>query len=76
MAPPWKLAWSVSGAPILASASRMASVASDSENPSARLNEMVEAANWPWWFTPSGVLVGVTRAKAESGTCRPLPVTT
>ncbi|MCY1240475.1 hypothetical protein D9M72_533270 [compost metagenome] len=54
----------------------IASVACDSDMPSARLNEIVEAANWPWWFTPSGVLVGVTRANAASGTRLPLPVTT
>ncbi len=53
-----------------------ASVACDSETPSARLKEMVEAANWPWWLTPSGVLVGAKRANADSGTRLPPPVTT
>ena len=28
----------------------------ESDTPSGRLKEMVEAANWPWWFTESGAL--------------------
>ncbi|MNN63428.1 hypothetical protein D3C81_1788070 [compost metagenome] len=76
LAPPWKLARSVSGTPMRAISRLIASVACDSEVPSARLNEIVDAANCPWWFTPSGVLVGTTRANADSGTRLPLPVTT
>ena len=33
-------------------------VAVDSDAPGARLNEIVLAANCPWWLTASAVLVG------------------
>jgi hypothetical protein len=45
----------------------MDAVASDSDLPGGRLNEMVEATNWLWWFTESGVLPGPNLATAESG---------
>ena len=48
----------VEGTPIRVSASSIASVACPSEVPSGKLNEMVDATNWDWWFTPSEVLVG------------------
>ena len=35
------------------------------------MNEMVEAANWPWWLTDREVLVGSQRAIAASGTRAP-----
>jgi len=34
--------------------SLMIADACDSDTPSGRLKEMVEAANWPWWLTDSG----------------------
>ena len=43
--------------PIRVMVSPIAAVAVESETPSGRLNEIVDAANWPWWFTDSGVLV-------------------
>ena len=55
---PWKLPCTLVGTPIRSMASCTARVASDRDTPAGRLNEMVEAANWLWWFTPSGVLVG------------------
>ena len=44
-------------------ASSMTCVARSRVTPGARLNEMVTAANWPWWLTASGTL------KARSGQC-------
>src|ERR1700746_2213738 len=45
----------------------MISVTSDSDLPGGRLNEIVDATNWLWWFTASGVLPGPKLAIAESG---------
>jgi hypothetical protein len=55
---PWKLPRTVSGTPIRSIAFSIARVAVDSETSAARLNEIVDATNNPWWLTPSGVLVG------------------
>ena len=55
---PWNVPRTVVGTPIRASVSSTARVACDSETSGARLNEIVDATNWPWWLTPSGVLVG------------------
>ena len=55
---PWKVPCTLVGTPISSSVWRTEAVASESDTPCGRLNEMVEAANCPWWFTPSGVLVG------------------
>ncbi len=55
---PWKLPCTVVGTPMRFMASWICCVAADSEAPGARLNESVLAANWPWWLTASGVLVG------------------
>jgi hypothetical protein len=49
----------VGGTPMRDIVASMARVASDSDTPSGRLNEMVDAANCPWWFTASGVLVAL-----------------
>ena len=46
------------GSPICSSAPLTASVACDRDTPTGRLKDMVEAANWLWWVTLSGVLVG------------------
>ena len=54
---PWKLPTIEVGMPISAIDRSIAAVACDSEYPSCRLKVTVAAANWPWWFTESGVLV-------------------
>ena len=54
---PWKEPTTLAGTPIFAIVCSMASPASESATPSGRLNEIGEAANWPWWFTESGVLL-------------------
>jgi hypothetical protein len=45
----------------------MASTASPSATPGARLNETVVAGNWPWCVTASAVVPGSMRVKAASG---------
>src|SRR5471032_939497 len=45
----------------------MAAVASERDLPGGRLNEIVDATNWLWWFTDNGVLPGPNLAMAESG---------
>ena len=52
-------------------AARIASTASPSEAPGARLKEMVAAGNWPRWLTSSGAGFSLTRATDDSGTCPP-----
>ena len=47
-AEPWKLPRTVVGTPMRASASSIAFVACDSDTPSGRLNEIVEATNCEW----------------------------
>src|SRR5664279_1808885 len=69
---PWKLPRIVVGTPMRASSSSIARVACDSETSGGRLNEIVDATNWPWWLTPSAVLVGPKEANSDSGTCVPL----
>src|SRR5471032_693134 len=45
----------------------MAAVASERDLPGGRLNEIVDATNWLWWFTDNGVLPGPNLAMVESG---------
>ena len=65
---PWKEPWIVLGMPMRAIAACTASVARDSDTPSARLNEMVEATNWLWWLIESAALVVSQRAIVDRGT--------
>ena len=44
--------------PMRSLAASMTATASLSATPGARLNEIVVAANRPWWLTASGVLPG------------------
>src|ERR1700738_1305323 len=53
--------------PISTIVSPIVRVASDRDLPGGRLNEMVEATNWPWWFTERGALPGPNEAIADSG---------
>ena len=53
---PWNEPYTLAGMPIFAIVSWIAADASESETLSGRLNEMVAAANCPWWFTDSGAL--------------------
>ena len=53
---PWNEPYTVAGTPIRALISLIAAAASESGTPTGRLNEMVDEANWPWWFTESGAL--------------------
>src|SRR5665213_1695918 len=59
----------VAGRPIWASAWAMAAVASLSDFPGARLNEMVVAGWVSWWLTAVGVDASAQAAIAERGTC-------
>ena len=45
----------------------IASTASPSETPGARLNEIVTDGCWPWWLTSSGPTVGTSLVTAASG---------
>ena len=54
----------------------MAASASLSDLPGGRLNEIVVATYWLWWFTASGVEPGAKRATAESGTMVSVAVAT
>src|SRR5579862_2485417 len=58
----------VTGRPIEASARWIATVASLSDWPSARLNEMVVAGWVSWWLTEVGVEESAQLANDESGT--------
>src|SRR5580700_8739757 len=58
----------VTGRPIEACARWIAVVASLSDCPSARLNEMVVAGWVSWWLTDVGVELSAHWANAESGT--------
>ena len=62
--------------PICRIASSTAAVASLSDLPGARLNEIVVATNSPWWLTASGVLPGPKLVNAASGTIVSLLVLT
>ena len=57
------------GRPSSCCASRIASTASPSEAPGARLNETVADGNWPRWLIASGAVCSSTWAIADSGTC-------
>src|SRR5580704_5601081 len=58
----------LAGTPISRSTLWMASMASLSDLPGARLNEIVTAGNCPWWLIESDVVAVETDAKVESGT--------
>src|SRR5579871_6326759 len=73
---PWNEPCTPLGTPSLAIASSIATCACDSDTPSGKLNEIVDAANCPWWLTASGVLVGPQCANAVSGTDLPSDVCT
>src|ERR1700732_4430593 len=62
--------------PIRRIASSTAAVASLSDLPGARLNEIVVATNEPWWLTANGVLPGPYVVKEASGTIVSLLVLT
>src|ERR1700678_838438 len=64
---PWKLPWMLVGMWIAAAASSMARVASLSDFPVARVDEMVVAGSVFWWFTEVGVAPSAQWAKADSG---------
>src|SRR6266567_440094 len=69
---PWKLPRMEAGMFICRSAAWILVTASPSAMPGARLNDSVTDGKKPWWFTASGVVLGVTRVIAESGTCAPV----
>ena len=66
-----KVVFTASGMFICASALRTAATAVPSATPLARLNETVEAGNWPTWVTSSGAVRSSTVAMADSGTFVP-----
>ena len=71
-AAPWKLVMMLARHADLASAPRrMASTASPSEAPGARLKETVVAGNWPRRSICSGAVCSSKVAIADSGTCLP-----
>jgi len=43
---------------VMTAEDRIAAVAWERDTPTGRLNEIVDAANCPWWLTESGVDVG------------------
>src|SRR5208282_310880 len=53
---------------MLALASAISFCASLNARPGARLNEIVAAANCPWWLTLKGVRPGAKCANADKGT--------
>src|SRR5690348_14847525 len=67
-AEPANVPCTLAGTPMRDIAWSIAAVAVDSDTPSGRLNEIVDAANCPWWLTASGVFVGPNVLKADSGT--------
>src|SRR6218665_967230 len=73
---PWNEPWIELGTPSSAIFARIASSASESETPAGRLNDTVEATNWPWWFTESGAFEYSYFENAESGTRAPAWVMT
>ena len=68
---PAKLPRTEEGTPSWVMARLMASLASDSDEPVGRLNDTVEAAESPWWFTDSGAFDGCQLAKYDSGIALP-----
>ena len=75
-AAPWNVPWIVPGMRILRCASSMTRVASPSDAPGFKLNEIVTAGNCPWWATASEVVEGPKCANDDNGTCAPLLVIT
>ncbi len=70
-AAPAKLPCTLCGRPRSCIAALIATTASPSATPGARLNDSVTDGNWPWWFTARLVGVGSKWVKALSGTCVP-----
>ena len=68
-AAPWSLTWALTGRPMSRCASSMASTASPSDAPRARLNEIVAAGNWPIRLSTSGAGRSVTCASDDKGIC-------
>src|ERR1700730_16206437 len=60
------------GAPSVAKPLLMAWVACDSDTPSGRLKEMVEAGDRAWWLDARGAEGGSEREKSLTGTCGPV----
>src|SRR5437773_6407845 len=69
---PWKLPRMDAGMFICRSAAWIFVTASPSATPGARLKDRVTAGQKPWWFTASGVVLGVNFVMVESGTCAPV----
>src|SRR4051794_23927181 len=67
---PWKPPRTLVGMPISASAWAMAALASLSDLPSARLNEIVVASTPSWWLIAAGVARLPMVAKLASGIIR------
>src|SRR5438034_775912 len=70
-AAPRKPLWIDGGRPISRAAPLMASTASPSEAPGARLNEIVTAGNWPWCAITRGVAQHRLLAQAREQPRRP-----
>src|SRR3569833_1614519 len=68
LAVPWKEPCTSAGMWIAAWAAAMSAWASDSEAPSARLNEMVVAGAASWWLTEVGVAPAAHLPIADRGT--------
>ena len=61
------------GTPICRTAALIASTASPSAAPGARLNDIVTAGNWLWWLIDSGCTGIVLQCtKVDSGTAWPV----
>ncbi len=71
-AAPWKLVKTLAGKPRSVLAFSMAFTASPSEEPGARLKEMVAAGNWAAWLIDSAARRSLTAATAVSRTCAPV----
>ena len=67
-AAPWNAVIMLAGRAISASALRIASTASPSDAPGARLNEINTEGNWPRWLTAIGAVCSMICAIADSGT--------
>src|SRR5277367_4971652 len=65
---PWNDPRIEAGIAISRIARSTATLASLSDFPGVRLNEIVVAMNGPWWFTDSGVVPGPKLVNAASGT--------
>src|SRR4051794_26070709 len=73
-AAPWKAVAKLAGSPISCSAFWIAVTAAPSDDPGARLNEIVVAGNWPRCEIFSGDERSTTVTIADSGTCPPATV--